>query len=111
VLSTHSSVGVANPLLFQVGPGCVAWFIVADLFPTYARDAAMVLGIILNWLMNWLVTFFFPILNQQLGSLTFLIFVFTTACFGVFTYRFVPDELRSSQWHRSQSVSALGSEL
>jgi hypothetical protein len=28
-------------IFFAFGPGCIAWFIIAEIFPLYARDAAM----------------------------------------------------------------------
>ena len=75
----------------QVGPGCVAWFIIAEIFPTYARDAAMALGVSLNWVAYWLVVFTFPIFQHALGPYTFLLFFAATSVFGVFTYYCVPE--------------------
>ena len=30
------------------------------IFPMYAKDTAMALGVALNWIANWLVAFSFP---------------------------------------------------
>ena len=76
---------------FAIGPGCVAWFIIADIFPPYARDAAMTLGISLTWVANALLAIAFPALHEALGGYTFLLFALAAAASGAFTWRFVPE--------------------
>jgi SP family facilitated glucose transporter-like MFS transporter 1 len=118
-LSVVAMTGVI--IFFAFGPGCVAWFIIAEIIPLYARDSAMALGIFINWIANWLVgkngkklsvaecyficiafgaltlfrifhaAFTFPILLQYTQPYTFLVFVSTTAFFLFFTIRFVPE--------------------
>jgi len=88
-LSVVAMTGVI--IFFAFGPGCVAWFIIAEIIPLYARDSAMALGIFINWIANWLVAFSFPILLQHTQPYTFLIFVATTAYFLYFTTYFVPE--------------------
>lgn len=78
-------------VFFAFGPGCIAWFIIAEIFPLYARDSAMALGIFINWIANWLVAFSFPLLLEFTQPFTFLIFVATTAFFLWFTQKFVPE--------------------
>ena len=88
-LSVVATIGVI--IFFAFGPGCVAWFIIAEIIPLYARDSAMALGIFINWIANWLVAFSFPILLQYTQPYTFLIFVATTGYFLYFTIYFVPE--------------------
>lgn len=88
-LSVLSMLGVI--CFFAIGPGCVAWFLIAEIFPVAARDSAMALGIFINWIANWLVAFSFPILLAHTQPYTFLLFVATTAFFLFFTQRFVPE--------------------
>lgn len=88
-LSVVATTGVI--IFFAFGPGCVAWFIIAEIIPLYARDSAMALGIFINWIANWLIAFSFPLLLQYTQPYTFLIFVSTTAYFLYFTRRFVPE--------------------
>ena len=57
----------------------------SQIFPAYATDAAMALGVTLNWLANWVVAFTFPLLHASLGPYSFLIFAASTSAFGVFT--------------------------
>jgi sugar porter (SP) family MFS transporter len=88
-LSVVAMTGVI--IFFAFGPGCVAWFIIAEIIPLYARDSAMALGIFINWIANWLVAFTFPLLLHSTQPYTFLTFVATTAYFLYFTLRFVPE--------------------
>ena len=76
---------------FSVGPGCIGWFVIVEMFPPYARDAAMGLGIGINWISNWLIAISFPTLLDAFGPHTFGLFALSTAGFGAFTYRFVPE--------------------
>lgn len=88
-LSIVATTGVI--VFFAFGPGCVAWFIIAEIIPLHARDSAMALGIFINWVANWLVAFTFPILLEYTQPYTFLVFVATTAFFLYFTLFFVPE--------------------
>jgi SP family facilitated glucose transporter-like MFS transporter 1 len=88
-LSVLAMTGVI--VFFAFGPGCVAWFIIAEIIPLYARDSAMAIGIFINWVANWLVAFTFPILLHSTQPYTFLIFAGTTTYFLYFTKRFVPE--------------------
>ena len=88
-LSVMSMIGVI--CFFAVGPGCVAWFLIAEIFPVAARDSAMAIGILINWIANWLVAFTFPILLEYTQPYTFLVFVCTTAFFLYFTTNFVVE--------------------
>lgn len=101
-LSVVATTGVI--IFFAFGPGCVAWFIIAEIIPLYARDSAMALGIFINWIANWLVAFSFPILLQHTQPYTFLVFVATTAFFLYFTIHFVPET-------KGRTVSQLAAEF
>jgi sugar porter (SP) family MFS transporter len=88
-MSVVAMTGVIS--FFAFGPGCIAWFIIAETFSLNARDSAMALGIAINWVANWLVAFSFPLLLSVAQPYTFLVFVATTLYFLIFTYRFVPE--------------------
>lgn len=88
-VSVAATTGVI--IFFAFGPGCIAWFIIAEIFPMYARDTAMAVGIFINWVANWLVAFTFPHLLEYTQPFTFLLFASTTAFFLFFTIRFVPE--------------------
>ena len=38
-VSVAATTGVI--IFFAFGPGCIAWFVIAEIFPLYARDMAM----------------------------------------------------------------------
>ena len=76
---------------FAFGPGCIAWFIIAEIFPMRARDSAMAVGIFLNWSANWFVAFVFPLLWHYTQPFTFLLFAASTAYFWYFTTKYVPE--------------------
>ena len=81
---------------FALGPGCVAWFVVAELFPPHARAAAMSLGVTINWLANVTVALGFPVLHRALGAAAFAPFAASAAALGLFTLRYVPETARRS---------------
>merc|ERR1712086_247394 len=83
--------GTGVVIFFAFGPGCIAWFIIAEIFPLYARDPAMGLGVAINWVANWLVAFTFPMVQLKFGDYTFLWFAASTGSFYIFTYFFVPE--------------------
>jgi len=78
-------------VFFAFGPGCIACFIIAEIFPLYARDTAMAVGIFINWAANWFVAFTFPHLLEFTQPHSFLVFVGTSAFFLYFTIKFVPE--------------------
>lgn len=88
-VSVAATTGVI--IFFAFGPGCIAWFIIAEIFPLYSRDTAMTAGIFINWVANWLVAFSFPHLLEHTQPYTFLIFVATAIFFLFFTLQFVPE--------------------
>lgn len=71
---------------YQVGFGPIAWLLISELFPNYARTKAVSVAVVTNFLTNLIVTFIFPSEIEYLGSaLTFGIF----ALLSVYAYRFV----------------------
>jgi len=78
-------------IFFAIGPGCIAWFLIAEIFPPHAINTANTLGIVLNWVANFTVAFMFPSIQALFGKFTFFLFATTTFCFGIFTYRYVPE--------------------
>lgn len=52
---------------FEIGPGPIPWFIVAELFSQGPRPAAMALAGFCNWTSNFVVGLTFPYI--QVGGL------------------------------------------
>ncbi|XP_063291389.1 solute carrier family 2, facilitated glucose transporter member 3-like [Pelobates fuscus] len=77
--------------LFEVGPGPIPWFIVAELFSQGPRPAAMAVSGCSNWTANFLVGMLFPYAAIGCGPYVFLIFVVLLIIFFIFTFFKVPE--------------------
>ncbi|XP_024272406.2 solute carrier family 2, facilitated glucose transporter member 3 isoform X2 [Oncorhynchus tshawytscha] len=76
---------------FEMGPGPIPWFIVAELFSQGPRPAAMAVAGCSNWTANFLVGLGFPKLEELCGPYVFIIFMIFLIFFIVFTYFKVPE--------------------
>ncbi|XP_073677528.1 solute carrier family 2, facilitated glucose transporter member 3a [Garra rufa] len=77
--------------MFEMGPGPIPWFIVAELFSQGPRPAAMAVAGCSNWTANFLVGISFPKLEELCGPYVFIIFMIFLIFFFVFTYFKVPE--------------------
>lgn len=76
---------------FEIGPGPIPWFIVAELFSQGPRPAAMAVAGCSNWTSNFLVGMLFPSAANYLGSYVFIIFAAFLVIFLIFTFFKVPE--------------------
>ncbi|XP_041038360.1 solute carrier family 2, facilitated glucose transporter member 1-like [Carcharodon carcharias] len=76
---------------FEVGPGPIPWFIVAELFSQGPRPAAVAVAGCSNWTSNFLVGMFFPMVEDACGPYVFIIFMTLLIVFLIFTYFKVPE--------------------
>lgn len=76
---------------FEMGPGPIPWFIVAELFSQGPRPAAMAVSGCSNWTANFLVGLGFPQLKELCGPYVFIIFLVLLIIFFIFTYLRVPE--------------------
>ncbi|XP_031441870.1 solute carrier family 2, facilitated glucose transporter member 3a isoform X3 [Clupea harengus] len=76
---------------FELGPGPIPWFIVAELFSQGPRPAAMAVAGLSNWTANFLVGVSFPKLEELCGPYVFIIFMSFLILFFIFTYFRVPE--------------------
>ncbi|XDV34110.1 hypothetical protein PO909_004313 [Leuciscus waleckii] len=77
--------------MFEMGPGPIPWFIVAELFSQGPRPAAMAVAGCSNWTANFLVGVSFPKLEELCGPYVFIIFMIFLIFFFIFTYFKVPE--------------------
>ncbi|XP_061424045.1 solute carrier family 2, facilitated glucose transporter member 1-like isoform X1 [Lethenteron reissneri] len=77
--------------LFEIGPGPIPWFIVAELFSQGPRPAAIAIAGCVNWTANFLVSMCFQYIEDLTGPYVFVIFVVLLALFCLFTYFKVPE--------------------
>uniref|UniRef100_A0A8P4KDN4 Solute carrier family 2 member 3b n=1 Tax=Dicentrarchus labrax TaxID=13489 RepID=A0A8P4KDN4_DICLA len=76
---------------FEMGPGPIPWFIVAELFSQGPRPAAMAVSGFSNWTANFLVGLGFPKLEELCGPYVFIIFMIFLILFFIFTFLRVPE--------------------
>uniref|UniRef100_W5MKH5 Solute carrier family 2 member 2 n=1 Tax=Lepisosteus oculatus TaxID=7918 RepID=W5MKH5_LEPOC len=76
---------------FEIGPGPIPWFIVAELFSQGPRPAAIALACCCNWTSNFIIGMSFPYIEALCGNYVFIIFTVLLFCFTMFTYCRVPE--------------------
>ncbi|KAG7224332.1 hypothetical protein INR49_004639 [Caranx melampygus] len=76
---------------FEIGPGPIPWFIVAELFSQGPRPAAIAVAGFSNWSANFLVGMCFQYVEQLCGPYVFIIFTVLLLGFFIFTYFKVPE--------------------
>ncbi|XP_060918939.1 solute carrier family 2, facilitated glucose transporter member 2 [Labrus mixtus] len=76
---------------FEIGPGPIPWFIVAELFSQGPRPAAIALAGCCNWTSNFIIGMTFPYIQKFLGVYVFALFAVLLLCFTVFIYLRVPE--------------------
>uniref|UniRef100_A0A3Q3Q0Y8 Major facilitator superfamily (MFS) profile domain-containing protein n=1 Tax=Monopterus albus TaxID=43700 RepID=A0A3Q3Q0Y8_MONAL len=76
---------------FEIGPGPIPWFIVAELFSQGPRPAAMAIAGLSNWTANFIVGFGFQYVEALCGPYVFIIFTVLLLFFFIFTYFKVPE--------------------
>ncbi|KAM4694105.1 solute carrier family 2, facilitated glucose transporter member 2 [Discoglossus pictus] len=78
-------------IFFEVGPGPIPWFIVAELFSQGPRPAAMAISGCCNWTCNFIIGMCFQYIADLCGPYVFIIFAILLFGFTVFTYFKVPE--------------------
>ncbi|KAM9501016.1 solute carrier family 2, facilitated glucose transporter member 4-like [Clarias gariepinus] len=96
---------------FEVGPGPIPWFFVAELFSQGPRPAAMAVAGCSNWTANFIIGMGFQYVANLCGPYVFLIFAALLLFFLLFTFFRVPetrgktfDQISASFSHRSNSI-------
>ncbi|KAI3369815.1 hypothetical protein L3Q82_024639 [Scortum barcoo] len=76
---------------FEIGPGPIPWFIVAELFSQGPRPSAIAVAGFSNWTANFIVGMTFQYVADLCGAYVFVIFTVLLLIFFVFTYFKVPE--------------------
>nr|XP_020636906.1 solute carrier family 2, facilitated glucose transporter member 1 [Pogona vitticeps] len=76
---------------FEIGPGPIPWFIVAELFSQGPRPAAFAVAGLSNWTSNFIVGMGFQYIEELCGAYVFIIFMVLLIIFFIFTYFKVPE--------------------
>uniref|UniRef100_UPI00358F66EF solute carrier family 2, facilitated glucose transporter member 1-like isoform X2 n=1 Tax=Myxine glutinosa TaxID=7769 RepID=UPI00358F66EF len=77
--------------VYEIGPGPIPWFLVAELFDQGARSSAITLACFVNWTFNFLVGMYFPRIEELVGPYVFIIFAVLLLLFSIFTYHELPE--------------------
>ncbi|KAM8927350.1 solute carrier family 2, facilitated glucose transporter member 1 [Pelodytes ibericus] len=95
---------------FEIGPGPIPWFIVAELFSQGPRPAAIAVAGLSNWTSNFIVGMGFQYVEKLCGAYVFIIFTVLLILFFIFTFFKVPetkgrtfDEIASDFRHGNES--------
>ncbi|NXP66556.1 GTR2 protein, partial [Chloropsis cyanopogon] len=78
-------------IFFEVGPGPIPWFIVAELFSQGPRPAAIAVAGFCNWACNFIVGMCFQYIADLCGPYVFAIFAGLLLTFFLFAYFKVPE--------------------
>ncbi|KAM6947862.1 solute carrier family 2, facilitated glucose transporter member 1 [Lycodopsis pacificus] len=76
---------------FEIGPGPIPWFIVAELFSQGPRPSAFAVAGFSNWTANFIVGMTFQYVEEICGPYVFIIFTVLLLGFFVFTFFKVPE--------------------
>uniref|UniRef100_A0AAQ4R4F6 Solute carrier family 2, facilitated glucose transporter member 4 n=1 Tax=Gasterosteus aculeatus aculeatus TaxID=481459 RepID=A0AAQ4R4F6_GASAC len=76
---------------FEIGPGPIPWFFVAELFSQGPRPAAMAVAGFSNWTANFIIGMCFQYVAELCGPYVFLIFAALLLFFLIFTFFRVPE--------------------
>ncbi|XP_047438116.1 solute carrier family 2, facilitated glucose transporter member 1 [Mugil cephalus] len=76
---------------FEIGPGPIPWFIVAELFSQGPRPSAIAVAGFCNWTANFIVGMGFQYVEELCGAYVFVIFIVLLLMFFIFTYFKVPE--------------------
>ncbi|KAK1344145.1 hypothetical protein QTO34_014705, partial [Cnephaeus nilssonii] len=76
---------------FEIGPGPIPWFMVAEFFSQGPRPAALAIAAFSNWTCNFIVALCFPYIADLCGPYVFFLFAGVVLAFTLFTYFKVPE--------------------
>lgn len=76
---------------FEIGPGPIPWFIVAELFSQGPRPAAIAIAGCCNWTSNFIIGMTFPYIQAWMDCYVFVLFAVLLLGFTVFIYLRVPE--------------------
>ncbi|XP_012871618.1 PREDICTED: solute carrier family 2, facilitated glucose transporter member 2 isoform X1 [Dipodomys ordii] len=76
---------------FEIGPGPIPWFMVAEFFSQGPRPTALALAAFSNWACNFVVALCFQYIADFCGSYVFFLFAGVVLVFTLFTFFKVPE--------------------
>ncbi|XP_012591846.1 solute carrier family 2, facilitated glucose transporter member 2 [Microcebus murinus] len=76
---------------FEIGPGPIPWFMVAEFFSQGPRPAALAMAAFSNWTCNFIIALCFQYIADFCGPYVFFLFAGVLLAFTLFTFFKVPE--------------------
>ncbi|KAG7908116.1 hypothetical protein KL906_003533 [Ogataea polymorpha] len=76
---------------FGAAMNCVPWVYVSEILPLQLRSKGNAIGISSNWIMNFVIAMITPIVTENLGWKTYIIFTLTNGAAALMFYLFCPE--------------------
>ncbi|KAB0359335.1 hypothetical protein FD754_003491 [Muntiacus muntjak] len=76
---------------FEIGPGPIPWFMVAEFFSQGPRPAALAIAAFSNWAGNFIIALCFQYIVDFCGPYVFFLFAGVVLVFTLFTFFKVPE--------------------
>ncbi|KAM9604639.1 solute carrier family 2, facilitated glucose transporter member 2 isoform 2-T2 [Trichechus inunguis] len=99
---------------FEIGPGPIPWFMVAEFFGQGPRPAALALASFSNWFCNFITGLCFPYIEGFCGPYVFFLFAGVILVFTLFIFFKVPEtkgkslEEIAAEFQKKKSGSSQG---
>ncbi|TDQ19684.1 sugar porter (SP) family MFS transporter [Algoriphagus boseongensis] len=58
---------LANVMFYSISLAPLLWVLLSEIFPTRVRGAAISIGALAHWVGNFTLTYFFPVIKENLG--------------------------------------------
>lgn len=92
--------------VYEMGPGCVTWVMLGELFPMKVKDNAIAICLLVNFTTNYLWNEFFPSLYCDVGyGLPFLLFTLGSLGGMIFVHLSIPKMKSGSLEELQRSFS------
>ncbi len=82
--------------VFASTMNCVAWVYISEVLPLQLRAKGTAIGASSNWLWNFVIAMITPVLAENLGWRTYIIFTVTNSVAAVVFYLFHPETSNKS---------------
>ncbi|KAK6178858.1 hypothetical protein SNE40_011348 [Patella caerulea] len=76
---------------FNIGPGSIPWFIVAEMFTQQSKSSAMTISVFFNFLSASIVSFVFPDIQAYIKEYSFVPFICLIVLFLIYFYFKLPE--------------------
>ncbi|XP_050401045.1 solute carrier family 2, facilitated glucose transporter member 1 [Patella vulgata] len=76
---------------FNIGPGSIPWFIVAEMFTQQSKSSAVTISVFFNFMSASIVSFVFPSIQEYIQNYSFVPFIGLIVMFWIYFYFKLPE--------------------